>query len=76
MGLKRIMFTAEVTYPADDTRSLDTLVSVTAVAVSDGLLAQNGTLARIQIAGAAIDPDPEGSADDVVPVTPPDSPES
>lgn len=62
MGLKRIMAVIEVTYPADDTRSLDTLTAVTAVAVADGTLAQNGTLARIGITGAAVDPDPEPTA--------------
>lgn len=75
MGLKRIMAIVEVTYAEDDSRSLDTLTQVTAQAISDGVLAQNGTLARIGIQGAAADPDPEPSADDVVVVLPPDDPE-
>lgn len=62
MGLKRIMAVIEVTYPTDDSRSLDTLTSVTAQAVADGVLAQNGALARIGIQGAAVDPDPEPTA--------------
>lgn len=70
MGLKRIMFVAEATFPADDSRSLDTLTQVTAQAVSDGLLPLNGVLARIGITGAAVDPDPELPAEDV-PATPP-----
>lgn len=59
MGLKRIMAVIEVTYPADDTRSLETLTAVTAEAVSDGAVQHGGTLARIGITGAAVDPDPE-----------------
>jgi len=70
MGLKRVSFVAEATFPADDTRDLDTLVSVTAQAVSDGLLQNGGTLARIGITGAAVDPDPEVPAEDVVPKPP------
>lgn len=67
MGLKRIMAQIEVTFPADDSRSLDTLTAVTTQAVSDGVLAHGGTLARIGIAGAAVDPDPEPSTDPVPP---------
>lgn len=67
MGLKRIMAVIEVTYAADDSRDLDTLTGVTAEAVSDGVLAQNGKLARIGISGAAVDPDPEPTADPVLP---------
>lgn len=59
VGLKRIMALVEVTYAADDTRDLNTLTQVTAQAISDGVVAQNGTLARIGIQGAAVDPDPE-----------------
>lgn len=71
MGLKRIMAVIEVTYPADDSRSLDTLTQVTATAVSDGAVNHGGVLARIGITGAAVDPDPEPSADDGVPATEP-----
>ena len=67
MGLKRIMAVVEVTYPADDSRDLDTLTSVTAQAVADGVLEHGGTLARIGISGAAVDPDPEPSTDPVPP---------
>jgi hypothetical protein len=70
VGLKRIMAVVEVTYLADDTRSLDTLTQVTAQALSDGVVAQNGVLARIGIQGAAVDPDPEPSEPEV-PVEPP-----
>lgn len=70
MGLKRVSFVAEATFPADDTRDLDTLVSVTAQAVSDGLGQHGGTLARIAATGAAVDPDPETPAEDVVPKPP------
>lgn len=66
MGLKRIMAVIEVTYPPDDSRSLDTLAGVTAQAVSDGALSHGGTLARIGITGAAVDPDPEPTAEDIV----------
>jgi hypothetical protein len=66
MGLKRVSFVAEATFPADDTRDLDTLISVTATAVSDGLVSRAGTLARIGITGVAIDPDPEPTAEEVV----------
>ena len=67
MGLKRIMAVVEVTYPADDSRDLDTLASVTAQAVADGVLEHGGTLARIGISGAAVDPDPEPTVPDPVP---------
>lgn len=67
MGLKRIMAVVEVTFPADDSRDLDTLTSVTAQAVADGALAHGGTLARIGISGAAVDPDPEPTVPDPVP---------
>lgn len=70
MGLKRIMFVAEATFPVDDSRSLTELTEVTAQGVADGLIAQNGALARIGITGAAADPDPELPAEDV-PATPP-----
>ena len=70
MGLKRVSFVAEATFPADDTRDLETLMSVTSQAVSDGLIQNGGTLARIGITGAAVDPDPEMPAEDVVPKPP------
>lgn len=70
MGLKRIMAIVEVTYAVDDSRSLDTLTQVTAQALSDGVVAQNGTLARIGIQGAAVDPDPEPTEPEV-PAEPP-----
>jgi hypothetical protein len=66
MGLKRVSFVAEATFPADDTRDLETLVGITAQAVSDGLVHHGGTLARIAVTGSAVDPDPETPAEDVV----------
>ena len=71
MGLKRISFVAEAVFPADDTRDTDTLIPVVAQAVADGLLENGGSLARIAVTGAAVDPDPEPVAEDVVIVTPP-----
>jgi hypothetical protein len=71
VGLKRITFQAEVTFPADDTRSLDELKSATAQGVASGAADQGGTLARVGITGASQDPDPEPVAEDVVIVTPP-----
>lgn len=67
MGLKRIMAVVEVTYPADDSRGMDTLVAMTTQALSDGLLGYGGTMARIGISGAAVDPDPEPTVPDPVP---------
>lgn len=61
MGLKRIMFQAEAVYPADDSRELDTLKAVTAEALSDGLIQHSGSLARITVVSAAVDPDPEST---------------
>jgi len=73
--VKRISFVAEATFPDDDSRSLDTLIAVTAQAVSDGLVQHNGSLARIAVTGAAQDPAPETPAEDVV-VRPPATPEA
>lgn len=71
MGLKRITFAAEATFPPGDTRSLEELKSATAQAVSEGLDLYGGVMARIGVTGAATDPDPETGADDVVIVPPP-----
>lgn len=67
MGLKRITFTSEVTYPQDDPRDFEELKSVTAGGVVAGITDQGGTVARVGILAAAQDPDPEPSADDFVP---------
>lgn len=71
MGLKRITFAAEATFPADDTRPLEELKSATAQALATGLEQYGGTMARIAVTGAAEDPDPEIPAEDVVIVPPP-----
>lgn len=63
MGLKRIMFMAEVTYPADDARSLEELAIDTSTAVSNGVgdPSVGGSVARLFVQSAAQDPDPEDS---------------
>lgn len=66
MGLKRIMAMIEVTYPADDPRSLDELKVVTRVGVDDGVVAGGGQLASWAGTGAAVDPDAEPSLPGVV----------
>lgn len=73
MGLKRLCIALEVTFPEDDARTLDELTGATAQAIGDGVLAIDGTLARISVLSAAVDPDREPSVDDpgwVPPVKP------
>lgn len=74
MGKKRITYLAEVTYPAEDVRTLDELVALTMQGASDAATANGGVLARIAIQGASTDPDPEPTAEDLV-IAPP-APES
>ena len=64
MGLKRIMFMAEATYPADDARTFEELKAGTAMAVAGGVDAIGGNVARVAITGAFTDPDPEISLPD------------
>lgn len=64
MGLKRLGIALEVTYPEDDPRTLDELGSVTAQAIGDAMVQQQGTLAMIRILSSSVDPDPEISVDD------------
>lgn len=60
MGLKRVMGQFEVTFPAEDDRSLDLLASLVGPAFQNGgINPEAGTLARIAIVSVAVDPDPE-----------------
>lgn len=59
MGLKRIMGQFEVTFPTDDPRTLDELAALVEPALTGGIQAEGGTVARIAIVSAAVDPDPE-----------------
>jgi hypothetical protein len=70
MGLKRIMGQFEITFPADDARSLDDLYVLSSEMLAVGVQAAGGTLARVRVLSAAHDPDPEGRAEDVVPPPP------
>ena len=70
MGLKRIMGQFEITFPADDPRSLDDLAAGAGGLMAVGVQAAGGNLARVRVLGAAHDPDPEGRAEDVVPPPP------
>lgn len=68
MGVKRIMGQYEVTFPPDDPRTLAELAELTPVAMSAGVTASGGTVARVAVLSAAVDPDPERTVDDIVPV--------
>ena len=70
MGLKRIMGQFEITFPADDGRSLEDLASGAKSMTAAGVQAVGGTMERVRVLGAAHDPDPEGRAEDVVPPPP------
>ena len=70
MGLKRIMGQFEITFPADDARSLDDLSVLSPEMLGTGVQAVGGTMERVRVLGAAHDPDPEGRAEDVVPPPP------
>jgi hypothetical protein len=68
MGVKRIMGQYEVTFPPDDPRTLAELAELTPVMMSAGVTASGGTVARVAVLSAAVDPDPERTVDDIVPV--------
>lgn len=59
MGLKRIMGQFEVTFPADDPRTLEELGAAVAGASDTGIRDAGGALARLTVVSAAVDPDPE-----------------
>ena len=68
MGLKRITARIEVTYPADDQRSLEELRAATPYNVKAGLTGDiSGTLAGYTTLGASVDPDPEPTLPDPEP---------
>lgn len=74
MGLKRITYTAEVTFPPDDTRTLEQLTSAAVLGTDAGIRDQGGTVARIALQGAAQDPDPELPAEELPGTVPPAEP--
>lgn len=62
MGLKRVVAIIEVTYPADDSRSLEELRAATPYNVSAGLDGgASGTLGACSAFNAYVDPDAEPS---------------
>lgn len=65
MGFKRIVAIAEITYPADDPRTLDELREVTSQGIIAGTeqLGSNGHYVTIH--NASVDPDPEPTLPDV-----------
>lgn len=71
MGLKRVTARIEVTYPADDPRTLEELSQETPAYVSVALdqYGDGPRLASYNHIGAAVDPDPEPTLPD--PVTDP-----
>lgn len=65
MGLKRLRAIIEITYPADDERTLEQLIEDTPQGITDGLSGGlSGTLAAYQSMGGALDPDPEPTLPD------------
>lgn len=67
MGLKRIMGQFEVTFPADDPRTLGELAGAAGGGLARGVLEEGGTLARIAVVSAASDPDPEPTIETLEP---------
>lgn len=68
MGLKRIRAIMEMTYPADDPRTIEQLIADNPQDIRDGLSGgESGTLASYQSMGGAIDPDPEPTLPDAPP---------
>lgn len=61
MGLKRIVAIAEITYPADDPRTLDELREVTRQGIIDGTAALGSNGYYVTIHNATVDPDAEPS---------------
>lgn len=59
MGFKRIVLLAEITYPADDPRSLDELKTVTKEGVVAGTAERGSNGHYVTIHNAGVDPDPE-----------------
>lgn len=70
MRKKRIILYVEANYAADDVRELEELKTSTVVAVALALEASGGTLAKATIVGASVDPGPEPTAENVIPVPP------
>ena len=60
MGLKRVYALAEITYPADDPRTLDELKETSKLVIG-GETAQGGTIAAWLPISASVDPDAEPS---------------
>lgn len=71
MGLKRVTARIEVTYPADDPRTLEELRLETPVVLGAAVLAaypgDGPRLASYNHIGAAVDPDPEPTLPDPEP---------
>jgi hypothetical protein len=63
MGLKRVIFQAEVTYPSDDERDLSHLSDNTETAVWLAVRDSGGALTRFTVLSASEDPDPEPEGD-------------
>lgn len=67
MGMKRVVAIIEVTYPADDTRSLEELRAAAPADIREGLTGfdpSQGTLAACSVFNAYVDPDAEPSLPD------------
>lgn len=72
MGKKRVTGLVEITFPADEPRTVEELKLVSRNAMEIGLSGDNGTLAAFAVTSAFTEPDPEPSfpdAPDVPPVT-------
>lgn len=64
MGMKRVIAIIEVTYPADDPRTLDELKAAAPADIRAGLtggIPEAGTLAACSVFNAYVDPDAEPS---------------
>lgn len=67
MGLKRIMGQFEVTFPADDPRTLDQMAEDVPAMLAVGVEQNGGTMARVAIVSVAVDPDPEPTIETIDP---------
>lgn len=61
MGNKRIVVIAEITYRADDERSLDDLRAITVDGIVNGTREAGSNGHYVTVHNASVDPDPEPS---------------
>lgn len=71
LPLKRIVITADVTYPGEDPRTLEELVPVAVRGIQAGVQSEGGTMSYAFINSVGVDPVPDSE----IPITPPPAPQ-